>query len=338
MRVRPVVAAAVTALLVTACQSAGSNSSQDNGDHGSGADYPSHPVSLIVPFEPGASADVTARMWAGYASKKFGEQINVVNVAGASGITGMLQAIRAKPDGYTLLVDAATTSSALYALRSKPPGSLDGRTYVIRLTSDPYFYFACHGQSWTTLKQAMAAAKSDPTNFAWGAGAEASNPMLAQLGLFQAADVDVPKTRTVVFDNGNSPSLQACAKGDVDFAAGSAKDVDTYEKTGRMKALATTAEQPVPGHEDIPTAASLGYKSANWQTWYGISGPPDLPDSVTQAWADVFANAESDPEAQQAASKVGHTWAVMDSAEFSKYVDKQYHELQQLAKETGLSF
>ncbi|HEX5495468.1 MAG TPA: tripartite tricarboxylate transporter substrate binding protein [Mycobacteriales bacterium] len=332
MRKQLVVAAVLTALLPVACQSGGGSG------QGGQADYPSHPISLIVPFEPGASADVAARMWASYARTKLGTSVNVVNVSGASGITGMLQAIGAKPDGYTLLVDASTTSSALYALRGNVPGSLDGRTYVMRLTSDPYFYFACKGQSWTTLKQALAAIKSDPAHFAWGAGAQASNPMLAQLSLFQAAGVDVAKTRTVVFDDGNSPSLQACARGDVDFAAGSSKDVGTYQKTGRMKALATTAAQPVKGYEDIPTTASLGYPTANWQTWYGVSGPPKLPAAVIKAWTDAFDNVDSDPAAQQAASNIGHSWAVMDSSDFTQYVDKQYHDLQQLAKDTGLKF
>lgn len=332
MRKRLVAAAAVTALLSAACQQGGGSGQKEESD------YPNHPVSLIVPFEPGASADVAARMWAAYAKKKLGASVNVINVSGASGITGMLQAIHAKADGYTLLVDASTTSSALYALRSGVPGSLDGRTYVMRLTSDPYFYFACKGQSWTTLKQALDAARSDPAHFAWGAGAQASNPMLAQLSLFRAAGVDSSRTRTVVFDDGNSPSLQACARGDVDFAAGSSKDVDTYQKTGRMKALATTAAKPVPGFEDIPTTASLGYPAANWQTWYGVSGPPGLPHSVIAAWADAFKNVDSDPEAQKAASNIGHSWAVMNSSEFTDYVDKQYHDLQQLAKDTGLSF
>ena len=77
--------------------------------------YPTRAISLIVPAAPGAGADATARLYAQYASQKWAQQVNVTNVTGASGVTGALQVLNAAPDGYTLLLDAPSTSSVLAA-------------------------------------------------------------------------------------------------------------------------------------------------------------------------------------------------------------------------------
>lgn len=318
----------VASLAVSVLFAAGacSNGAVNSGSNG----YPTHTVTMIVPFEAGGSADVAARMWSKYAAKKLGVQVRVVNVAGASGVTGTVQAVNAKPDGYTLLVDAATTSSALYALKNGAPGSISDRTYVARVTSDPYFYFACHGTGWSSLKQALSAAKRDPSGFKWGAGSVASNPMLSQLTLLEAAGVPAAKTRAVVFDEGNAPSLQACASGDVDFAAGSAADVQKYAGSGRITPLATTASKRLKAFPRIPTTAELGLKKANWETWYGVSGPKGLPQAVSAKWASVFRGVQSDPAAETAAKKSGLTWAVMSHKQFTSLVLNEYTNLRPL--------
>ena len=76
--------------------------------------YPVKPIDLIVPWAPGASTDISARLVASYASKKLGQPINVINLPGASGITGMMQALKAKPDGYTFLMEGNVTSSFMF--------------------------------------------------------------------------------------------------------------------------------------------------------------------------------------------------------------------------------
>src|SRR5207253_521196 len=80
--------------------------------------YPTRPVEIIVAYAPGGAADVAARLVAAYASKKWGQPVNAVNMPGASGITGTLRAIGARPDGYTLLLDPHSSSAMLFAVES----------------------------------------------------------------------------------------------------------------------------------------------------------------------------------------------------------------------------
>ncbi len=83
--------------------------------------YPNKPIDLIVPYAPGAGTDLSARMVAVYVSKKFGVPVNVVNVTGASGVTGMLQVLRGAPDGYTMMMEGSSTSSFMFAARTDLP-------------------------------------------------------------------------------------------------------------------------------------------------------------------------------------------------------------------------
>src|SRR5438093_13788828 len=90
--------------------------------------YPTRPIEIVVAYAPGGAADVAARLVAAYASKKWGQPVNVVNMPGASGITGTLRAIGARPDGYTLLLDPHSSSAMLFAVERDVPFKMDGKT------------------------------------------------------------------------------------------------------------------------------------------------------------------------------------------------------------------
>ena len=225
---------------------------------GAATRYPTKPIELVVPAAPGGGADLAARLVAGYASKKWGQPVNVLNMAGASGITGLLQVINAAPDGYTLLMDGNYLSSLLAASRTDMPVSLDQRTYMGRATIDPLYYMTFVNSPYQTLKDAMDAAKASPDSFTWGAGQFGSSPMFAQLKLFKAAEVPIDQTKMVVFEQGNAPSLQALAGGNVLFGIGTAADVTTFQPTGRVRVLGTSAPECAKEFPEVPIAVEQG--------------------------------------------------------------------------------
>jgi len=238
--------------------------------------YPTKPIDLIVAAAPGAGTDMNARLIAGYATKRLGVPVNVVNVTGASGVTGMLQALRAAADGYTLLGDANFTSALMFATRTDLPLKLEERTFIARTITD-YVYFFCHVDTgWKTLEDALQFIRSRPGEFRWGAGSYGSAPMFAETNLFLASGIDmdkIKKTRMVVFEKGNAPSLQACASGDVQFAAGMTGDVSALLSTGRVRALAVIAPGRTKEYPDIPTMPSSVIPRLT--SWLGM-GSPDL--------------------------------------------------------------
>ena len=301
--------------------------------------YPTKPVDLIVPWAPGGGADQSARMVAAYASKKWGVPVNVLNVTGASGVTGMLQALNAAPDGYTLLMDGNVTSSFMYAVRTDLPLGIDDRTYLVTATADPVYYFANTSTGWKTLKDAVEALRAKPADFAWGAGAYGSTPMFSQVDLFTAAGIsmdDIKKSKMVVFSGGNAPSIQACITGDVVMCMGQAPDVPSVLATGKIVVLGNNSPQRTKEYPDTPTTAEAGYPKANLVVWYGISGPKGLPDYVVKAWDTLLKGAPADPDGQAEATKNKKAWWYQSSADYVKYVKAENEKMIPVATALGI--
>jgi tripartite-type tricarboxylate transporter receptor subunit TctC len=301
--------------------------------------YPTQPIDLIVPWAPGGGCDMSARVVAAYATKKLGVPVNVVNVTGASGVTAMMQVLKTSPDGHTLLMDGNVTSSFMFAARTDLPVTIEDRTYMARATTDWAYFFANVDTGWKTLEDALNFIRSRPEEFRWGAGAYGSSPMFSQVDLFMAAGINmdkIKKTRMVVFEKGNAPSMQACVTGDVQFAMGQAADVASMLATKRIRVLVVNAPERTKEYPDIPTTKELGYPEADLMVWYGVSGPQRLPDYIIKTWDDLVRGAMNDPEAQAGATKARKAWAYLPAAEYKAYVLKEYQRMIPIATALGL--
>jgi tripartite-type tricarboxylate transporter receptor subunit TctC len=301
--------------------------------------YPTKPIDLIVPWAPGGGADMSARMTAAYASKKFGVPVNVLNVTGASGVTGMLQALNASPDGYTLLMDGNVTSSFMYATRTDLPLKIEDRVYTAMATADPMYFFANANTGWKTLKDAIDALKAKPEGFSWGAGAYGSSPMFTQVDLFTAAGISmdtIKKTKMVVFAAGNAPSIQACITGDVQFATGQAPDVAMVLATGKVVVLGTNAAAKTKEYPNIPTTTDAGFPNAKTIVWYGISGPKGLPANVVTVWDTLLKGAAADPDGIAEATKSKKNWFYLPQKDYLAYVLAEYQKMIPVATDLGI--
>jgi len=132
--------------------------------------YPTKPVDLVVGFAPGGGADVAARLIAGYVSKKWGQPVNVINMPGASGITGARHVLSARPDGYTLMMDNHAVSSMLFAVQSEVPFKMEDRTTIALVTLDPVVYTVKSDSPWKSLRDVAEAAKANPKGFRYTLG------------------------------------------------------------------------------------------------------------------------------------------------------------------------
>jgi len=304
-----------------------------------GQTYPTKPIQLIVPWAPGAGCDLSARVVAPYATKKWGVSVNVLNVTGASGVTGMLQALNARPDGYTLLMDGNVTSSFMFATRTDLPLKIEDRVYAAMATAEPGYFFANTSTGWKKLEDAIQFLKTKPEQFVWGAGAYGSSPMFSQVDLFTAAGVSmdtIKKSKMVVFEQGNAPSMQACVTGDVQFAWGQAPNVPSLLATGRIVVLGVNSPERTKEYPNIPTTKEAGYPDAKMVVWYGISGPKGLPDNVVKAWDTLLKGAASDPDGQDLAAKAKRIWSYASSADYKAYVMKEYEKMIPIATALGL--
>ena len=304
-----------------------------------GQTYPTKPIQLIVPWAPGAGCDLSARLVATHATNKWGVSVNVLNVTGASGVTGMLQALNARPDGYTLLMDGNVTSSFMFGSRTDLPLKIEDRVYVSMATAEPGYFFTNTSTGWKKLEDAIQFLKTKPEQFAWGAGAYGSSPMFSQVDLFTAAGVSMDtlkKSKMVIFEKGNAPSMQACVTGDVQFAWGQAPNVEPLLATGRIVVLGVNSPERTKDYPNIPTTKEAGYPDAKMVVWYGISGPKGLPDNVVKVWDTLIKGTASDPDGQALAAKTKRIWSYASSANYKAYVMKEYEKIIPIATALGL--
>jgi tripartite-type tricarboxylate transporter receptor subunit TctC len=299
------------------------------------SEYPTKPISLIVPAAPGGGMDVAARLISPYAAKVFGKPVNILYKPGGSNTIGTQEVLTAPPDGYTLLVDAHSSSSLMAAALPNLPFDWQKRTWIGRLCLDPVFYAVKGDSEWKTLADVVAAVKKDPKGFTWGTGGAGGISTISLATFLLAAGVPISETRQVVF-TGGLPALTALAGGHIKFAAQQASEVQSLASAGKIRLIATTLERRSEDFPEVPTTKEAGYPQVNVSGWQGLSGPPGLPGHIVNLWVKVLKDAASDHEFLDRAKKVGKVISVLDSEAMKFTVMKQYEEYLAVLTQAGL--
>ncbi len=299
------------------------------------AQYPNRPIEIVVGFAPGGGADVAARLIAAYASKKLGQPVSVVNMPGASGITGALHAFRARPDGYTLLLEPHATASMLFAVQSDVPFKWEDRTPIALITLDPVIYTVKDDSPWKSLKDVAAAAKSNPKSFRYALGGVAAVASFSVSQFLYTAGVPVAETNRVVFPGG-APALTALAGGHVDFAGQQWSESAGLIGGKKIRGLAVVHATRLPGLPDIPTAKEAGFPELDVVGWQGLTGPPRLPAAIVQKWAALIEEASKDKGFLEQAAKVNKVIAFKGPQAFVQFQEEELKKYVPLATKMGI--
>ena len=239
------------------------------------ADYPDHPIRLIVPFAPAGTVDGIARLFANEFSKYVGQTVLVENKAGSGGVLGIVAASNAPADGYTLLLgNIATASSvALYPkaginLKLLDPITLIGRSsYVLVVRND----FPAKN-----LSELIALLKANPSKYNYAsAGAGSAIHLAAELFKSKAL-VDILH----VPYKGAGPALNALYSADVEMMFGSVSELKPQIITKKMRPIAVTSLSRSSALPDVPSFAESGIKDYDVPGWYGVYVPVRAPVEV----------------------------------------------------------
>jgi len=297
--------------------------------------YPTRPVEIIVAFAPGGGADVAARLVAAYASKKWGQPVNVVNMPGASGITGTLRALGARPDGHTLLLEPHATASMLFAVESEVPFKMDGKTPIGLMTLDPVIYTVKDDSPWKTLADVAAAAKRDPKSFRYGIAGVAGVAAFSVSQFLYGAGVPVAETNRVVF-TGGAPAITALAGGHVDFAGQQWSESAPLIQGKKVRALAVVHPTRLPGLPDVPTAKEAGFPDLDVVGWQGLAGPPKLPAPIVAKWVALLEEASKDPAFLEQAARVNKVIAFKGPDAYWQFQQEELKKYVPLATKMGI--
>jgi tripartite-type tricarboxylate transporter receptor subunit TctC len=255
-------------------------------------DYPTRPVTLIVPFPAGGPTDTVARVTAQAMSKLIGQQIVIENVSGAGGTLGAGRAARAKADGYTLLIHHLGLASAATLYRKLPYDARTAFAPVGLVTDAPMTIIGRVDLAPNTLAELVAYAKAqgEKVTFA-NAGLGAANHLCGML--FQSA---IKTKLTAVPYKGGGPLLNDLLGKQVDLACEQATTSTGPITAKRVKAYAVTTTTRLKSLPDLPTADEAGLKGFQIGVWHGIYAPAGTPPAAIQKLAAALQGALKDPD------------------------------------------
>jgi tripartite-type tricarboxylate transporter receptor subunit TctC len=239
-------------------------------------DYPSKPVRLIVPYAPGGSSDVIARIVGQKLGDAMGQTFVVENRAGAGSMIGTDLAAKAPADGYTLILSDMphTINPSVYA--KVPYDPVRDFSPVSLLGVSPLFLFVHPGVQAQRLEEFIALAKAQPGKLAIGSGGNgASTHLMAEL--LQANSgiklVHVPY-------KGAGPALADVVAGQIPATFTSMATAAPHVKAGRLRTLAVTSAKRLPSLPDVPTFEESGVRGMVVEHWWGVMAPAGVPRPV----------------------------------------------------------
>jgi tripartite-type tricarboxylate transporter receptor subunit TctC len=255
--------------------------------------WPERPVRVIVPFPPGGSPDVIARLLAPRLAEEFGQQFVVDNRAGAGGTIGAEIVARANPDGYTVIVvpSSYATSAALYKLPYDP---VRGIASIAMIAAGPSILVAHPSVKATNLKEFIELARAKPGHLNFGSSGIGSTPHLAVELLRQMTKTDVVH----VPYKGAGPAVADVIGGQIQFMVASGPALVPHVRSGRLRAFGVTTEQRSPVMPDVPAIGEFvpGYSVSGWN---GMWAPAGTPKEIVLRLNQALARVLKQPEIQE---------------------------------------
>lgn len=272
-------------------------------------DFPSKPIELVVPFQPGGGTDALARAFADATRKHMPQSVVIVNKPGASGAIGWQDVINAKPDGYRLAVVTVELTTLPHMGLAK--FSYEDLTPIARLNADQAAITVRADAPWNTIEEFLAAAKKDSGKLSVG---NAGNGSIWHLAAAALEDKTSVKFNHTPFQ-GAGPAVLALLGGHIDAVAVSPAEVTTYVQAGKLKTLAVMAEQRVKGFDKVPTLKERNIDLVIG-TWRGIAAPKNTPPEVIAYLKEVSRKAADEPAFREVLDKQNLGFAYADDVAF----------------------
>jgi tripartite-type tricarboxylate transporter receptor subunit TctC len=297
-------------------------------------DYPSRPITMIVPFPPGGVADQSGRPVAAAMEKILKQPVVVQNRPGAGGAVGMAAAANARPDGYTILMALSSISIIPEAdkLFGRPPAyQMKQLAPVALVTADPTVLVVPADSPWKSVKDFVEDAKKRPGEIAFSSSGIYGTLHMAMEIFANAAGI---KLKHVPF-NGGGPALTALLGSHVQSLASGPGPVIPQIQAGKLRALATWGEKRLDAMPDVPTFQELGYKDVLFYIWSGVYAPAGTPEPVMKVLRDTMRKVVEDTEFKQAMDKLQTPVSYLDAPEFQKFWDKDAAMLAAAVQKVG---
>ena len=264
--------------------------------------WPTKPIRLMVPFPPGGSTDIVARIVAQKLGERLGQPLVIENRGGGGGTIGMAATAKTAPDGYNLAV--ASTSTHVVAPGVYPKLEYDpikDFAPIGLMAVSPYLLVVNPAVPAKSLKELIDLAKGKPGKLNYASAGIGSTTHLAMEMLKSVSNtymLHIPY-------NGNGPAGTAVVAGQVEMLFGSLPALLPHAKSGRVRALAVGTPKRSPSLPDVPTVAESGYPGFDASLWLALVAPAGTPQPIIERLNKELAAIIASPDAREALDKAG---------------------------------
>jgi len=298
-----------------------------------GSDYPNRPVRWVVPFAPGASNDIIARLIAGKLTDSLGQQFIIDNRGGAGGAVGAEIVAKAAPDGYTLLSANPGPNVNNILLRKKPPYHFEDFTPIIFFGYAPLIIVVNSKLPPNNMREFLDYARANPGKITWASSGIGSSLHIG-LELFRAA---TKIQLTHIPYKGTAPAFVDILSGQVTVMHTTSVSAEVHLKSGRLKALGIAAKKRQSVLPNLPTLEEQGIKNAEAIVWFALSGPAKLPRALVNKLNAESNRALSTADARQRLDQLGLEVGGGTPEEFAQFIDAEAGKLRMLIKSGALT-
>lgn len=296
------------------------------------AAYPSRPITIVLPFSAGGSADAAMRLYGELFSRNTGAHIVIENRGGGGGAIAAMSVKKAQPDGYTLRLADIGTDAILPLLQKQDYDPIKDFSPITLLLSWPQFLVVPATSPAHSVADVVALARSKPGGLSHGSqGAGSGGHLLG--AMFQTA---TGATLVHVPYKGGGPLSIDLIGGRVDLAFTSYREMKPALADGRVRVIAVASPNRVSLLPDVPTMAEAGYPSVVLSPWFGLVAPTGTPEPIIRKLHDQFAKAATDPQIRKRLGEEAIEVHIGTPAEFRSLIVSETQRLSKVVNTLGI--
>src|SRR5690554_2984589 len=296
--------------------------------------YPDKPIRVIVPFAPGGSTDIVARIVTQEMSKIMGQSMVVENKAGAGGAIGAQEAARAKPDGYTLSIATVSTMAVNKACRPDdlPYDPLKDFVPVTNFANVPNVIEVNPKFPAKNFKEFLKVLEENPGKYSYGSSGTCGVLHLFGEAFRQSTGADIVH----VPYKGSGPAVTDAVGGQIEVLFDNLPSSMAQIQAGNLRPMAIAWNKRLDALKDVPTLAEAGYPELNQPAWYGLLAPAGTPKEVIDTLHKAASEALKKPNVIEALEKQGASPSGSGPEEFGKEIKEQYDWAHEVVKKGNI--
>jgi tripartite-type tricarboxylate transporter receptor subunit TctC len=295
--------------------------------------YPDRPITMVVPAPPGGGTDIVARLFAEPLAQELGQQVIVDNKGGGNGNVGTAIVARAKPDGYTLLMQYSAYHSANPALIKELNWKPEDFVGVAMGAIAPHVVVVARKVPADDLTGFIAYAKANPGKLNYASVGAGSVPHLGGVLLNKAAGIDLVH----VPYKGAGPATADLVAGQVELMVVTPPSVSAHIRSGTVKALALASDKRHPSFADIPTAAEAGLPGYTLDGWFALFAPAGTPQPIVDKLNATMRKIAATDSAKQRANQLGTVLVDWSPAEMDAFARKEVADWGKVIRDNNIT-